>query len=164
MKQLLITIAAVMLVGCGDSQSTEPTTGNASDISLIEAAAKGNIEAVKQHLAAGIDANAQNAWGSSALSNAAFDDHLKVAELLVDNGADVNAKDYTSTTSLHVASQEGSNKIVKFLFAKGADVNAKDENYQTPLDWAIKNKRTETADLLRKHGGKTGEELKAEEK
>ena len=31
----------------------------------------------------------------------------------------------------------------------------------TPLDWAIKYDETETADLLRKHGGKTAEELKA---
>ena len=48
--------------------------------------------------------------------------------------------------------------------AKGADVNAKDKDGETPLNWAIKNKHTETADLLRKHGGKTGEELKAEGK
>ena len=33
-----------------------------------------------------------------------------------------------------------------------------------PLDTAILGKRTEIADLLRKHGGKTGEELKAEGK
>jgi len=40
-----------------------------------------------------------------------------------------------------------------------ADVNAKDDNGRTPLDWASK---TDTATLLRKLGGKTGEELKAE--
>jgi ankyrin repeat protein len=34
----------------------------------------------------------------------------------------------------------------------------------TPLDWAIIRNHTETADLIRKHGGKTGEELKAEGK
>jgi hypothetical protein len=43
-----------------------------------------------------------------------------------------------------------------------------DENGGTPLDGAIRqeiiNRETETADLLRKHGGKTGEELKAEGK
>jgi ankyrin repeat protein len=33
-------------------------------------------------------------------------------------------------------------------------------NGYTPLDWAIFNKDTETAALLRKHGGKTGAELK----
>jgi hypothetical protein len=46
-------------------------------------------------------------------------------------------------------------------------VNAKEEKYSfvgTPLDLAIQLKRTETADLLRKHGGKTGEELKTEGK
>jgi len=34
----------------------------------------------------------------------------------------------------------------------------------TPLDDAISLKQTDTANLLRKHGGKTGEELKAEGK
>ena len=48
--------------------------------------------------------------------------------------------------------------------AKGADVNAKDGGGYTPLDWSIRRKHPETADLLRKHGGKTGEELKAEGK
>jgi SOS-response transcriptional repressor LexA len=37
-------------------------------------------------------------------------------------------------------------------------------NGETPLDWAIEKNHTEIADLLRKHGGKTGEELKAEGK
>jgi len=48
--------------------------------------------------------------------------------------------------------------------AAGADVNANNRFDSTPLDWAITSKHTETADLLRKHGGKTGEELKAEGK
>ena len=47
MKHLLLTtIAAVLVVGCGPS---------ALDISIQEPAYKGNIEAVKQHLAAGAD-------------------------------------------------------------------------------------------------------------
>ena len=49
------------------------------------------------------------------------------------------------------------------LIAEGADVDAKDVNGKTPLDTVVLNKK-ETADLLRKHGGKTGEELKAEGK
>jgi ankyrin repeat protein len=43
-------------------------------------------------------------------------------------------------------------------------VNAKNKGGRTPLDSAIAFKHTETADLLRKHGGKTGEELKTEGK
>jgi ankyrin repeat protein len=43
-------------------------------------------------------------------------------------------------------------------------VNAKDEDGKTPLDYAIGRKHPEIAALLRKHGGKTAEELKAERK
>ena len=44
-------------------------------------------------------------------------------------------------------------------------MNAKNDiNRLTPLDWAVLGDEKELADLLRKHGGKTGEELKAEGK
>ena len=57
---------------------------------------------------------------------------------------------------------DGNIEAVKQHIAAGADVNAKEEKYSfvgTPLDLAIQLKRTETADLLRKHGGKTMKEL-----
>jgi ankyrin repeat protein len=66
--------------------------------------------------------------------------------------------------SIHIAATLGNIEAVKQHLAAGADVNAKDVNGYTPLDWAIFNKDTETTNLLRKHGGKTGEELKAEGK
>ena len=58
------------------------------------------------------------------------------------------------------ASEGGYKDIVELLLAKGADVNAKNKRGVTPLDWAIGRKKTETSDLLRKHGGKMGEELR----
>jgi ankyrin repeat protein len=63
---------------------------------------------------------------------------------------------------LHAAASEGQNEIAELLISEGADVNVKNDEGETPIDMAIRLKRTETADLLRKHGGKTGEELKAE--
>tara|TARA_Y100000815_G_scaffold246584_1_gene246375 strand:- start:52 stop:441 length:390 start_codon:yes stop_codon:yes gene_type:complete len=126
MKHILIAaIAAVLLVGCGESQSPKPPTAKAPDINIHKAAQAGNIEAVKQHLAA---------------------------------GTDVNAKDKYGRTTLHAAAVGGSKEVVELLIAKGADVNAKYEECATSLDWA---KNQETADLLRKHGGKTWKELKA---
>ena len=54
----------------------------------------------------------------------------------------------------------GHKEVVELLIAKGADVKAKDEGGKTPLDVSIQFKELEITNLLRKHGGKTGEELK----
>ena len=119
MKHLLLTtIAAVVVVGCGGP--------SAPDISIHEAAHKGNIEAVKKHS---------------------------------DAGTDVNAKDKNGLTSLHHAAAEGHKEVVELLIVNGADVNAKSD-FGTPLGQAIHFKHPEIADLLCKHGGKTGAELK----
>ena len=127
MKSLFVSIfATLLLVGCGPS---------VPDISIYDAAESGNIDAVKQHLAA---------------------------------GTDVNARDKDGWTPLHPASYEGHQEIVELLIAKGADVNAKVEfgslQGMTPLDSANNSDRTEIVSILRKHGGKTGAELKAEKK
>ena len=66
--------------------------------------------------------------------------------------------------SIHDAAMQRNLEAVKQHIAAGADVNAKEKAGVRPLDIAIHNDETETADLLRKHGGKTGEELKAEGK
>ena len=66
--------------------------------------------------------------------------------------------------SIHKAAWDGNTEAVKQHLNAGTDVNAKDKKDYTPLDWAIQLDQTETADFLRKHGGKTGEELKAEGK
>ena len=101
---------------------------------LHKACEKGNIEAVKQFLA---------------------------------DGADVNGKDdsYGGGTPLHMATIQDRKEVAELLIAKGSDVNAMDNDDQTPLDWTINfDDNDETADLLRKHGGKTRAELKAEGK
>ncbi len=103
----------------------------APDIPMWQAIAKGNIEAVKQHLAAGMDVNAKSDEGWTALHEAAF---------------------------------EGRKEIVELLISNGAHVNAKGESGRTPLDLATQSKRNlETANLLRKHGGKTGMKFKGTE-
>ena len=131
MKQLLITIAAVLLVGCGESQQSAPTKeakpvdtvtevsaqqpspfksqpakpvaeAKAPNISIVDDAYDGNIEAVKQHLAAGTDVNAKNE-GMTPLHWVAYKGNSNIIELLIAKGADVNAKDVAGFSPLHHA-------------------------------------------------------------
>jgi ankyrin repeat protein len=138
-----------------------------AELSIHDAAGaagrKGNMEAVKQHLAAGKDVDARDKQDKTPLQHAAYWGHKEIAELLIAKGADINAKDNAGTTTLVWAVLGGKKESVELLIVNGVDVNAK-SNYGTPLDVAIHRKKTEAADLLRKHGGKTGEELKAEGK
>ena len=175
MKHLLLTtIAAVVLVGCGTTQQSapapEPPTGKAPNISILKAAQDGNIEAVKQHLAAGADMNVKDENGWTPLNSAAVkgrnqivklliekgadlnagtplifaatDGHVKVLELLIAAGTDVNAKanDQLGGTALHIAANLGHKKVVELLVAAGADVNAKMLYGMTPLHFAANNK------------------------
>ena len=83
---------------------------------------------------------------------------------LLEGGLDLNAVDDDGWTPLYVATHN----VAELLIAAGADVNAiiasGEKKGKTALDRAVNFKQTKTVDLLRKHGGKTGAELKAEGK
>ena len=88
-SQLIAIVAAVLLVGCGESQQSatapetkpvepvaeaaqpETPTTKASDISIRDAAYNGNIETVKQAIAAGADVNEKDNIGLTPLHSAA---------------------------------------------------------------------------------------------
>ena len=132
---------------------------------IHSAAGGGDVEAAKDFLAAGTDVNVKDTRGFIPLHWAAISGHKEAVEQLIDNGADVNAMRGGGGTPLSYASSWGHEEIVELLIAKGADVNVKDAFSETPLDVATHpdnpNASTETATLLRKHGGKTKKELEA---
>ena len=74
--------------------------GVGPSVDIHEAAAFGNIEAIKQHLAADVDVNAKDRMGWTPLCEAAINGHKEIAELLLANGADVNVKDDRGMTPL----------------------------------------------------------------
>ena len=85
-----------------ETEKPEPTTAKAPDISIHGAAYEGNIEAVKQHIAAGTDLSAKSGpFRESPLHHAAREGHKEIAELLIAAGADVNVKNYQDETALN---------------------------------------------------------------
>jgi len=159
---LLTTIAAVLLVGCGPSEADRALFKAVAGVELGDTSVQlggreheeRNIEAVKQHLAAGADVDVKGGWmGGTPLHYAVGEGRNEIAKLLIAKGADVNANTNDGVTPLHFATTK---EIAELLIAEGANVNAKDERGKTPLDLAIQVKNPKTAALLRKHGAKKG--------
>jgi hypothetical protein len=87
-----------------------------------------------------------------------------ILKLLIENGADINVKDFRGCTPLHHAVGQRNICAIEILIAEGADVNARDNNGITPIDMGYRGiHMQETLDLLRAHGGKTGEEIRKQE-
>jgi len=105
---------------------------------LHEAVEKGDIDEVRELLEQSIDINTLM-HGKTALHIAATNQHIEMAELLLENGANVNAKDkkFGNRTPLHIAigligggfiQPKNTQKCIEMvsLFAKnGADMNAR---------------------------------------
>ena len=134
-KRRLVLLEAKSIEPIAETAKPEPPTAKAPDISIYDAVQRGNIEAVKQHIAVGTDINAKSNTRSqyTPLFVAAFKGHREIAELLIANGADVHAKDMRGGTSLLIATMLGRTEVVELLISKGADVNAKDRLGRTPL-------------------------------
>ena len=148
MKLLLTTIAAVLLAGCIGVSKTEllkdekgnpiilpiesvakaakpePPTVKAPDISIHDAAALGNNEAVKQHLAAGTDVNAKDESGWTPLHWATSKVHNKTTKLLIKEGADVNALNNHGLSPLDYAENETFGVLIDHGAKSGAELKA----------------------------------------
>ena len=183
MKHLLLTtIAAVVLVGCGESQQSAPApeTQPAEPVAEVPAqpspppaaveppepiaeAAKPTTppKAVSANKGAdparGINPEPPTAKAPEiSIHDAARTGNIEAVKQHLADGAEVNAKSSGGRTPLHWAANRGHEEVAELLIAKGAEVNAMDVLLGwTPLDYA----EGETSALLRKHGGKTGEEL-----
>ena len=130
---------------------------NYSSTALHLAAREGSIDNVRLLINKGADVNAKSDSGSTPLHRAASQGHKEIVGLLIDAGSEVNSNDDFQETPLHNAAKEGREETAKLLIDKGANINAKNDDGAKPID----DSTDEIAVLLRKHGSKTKEELRA---
>jgi len=176
MNQILITIVAVVLVGCGPS------------VSIHEAAYDGNIEVVKEWLKSNKVDLGEDENGWTVLDNALYSKNEELIKLIKESGgasnvnkslfiaagvgdldavkkhvaagSDINEKDAYGWSPIFLCASDQKH-VAEYLISKEAELNIVDNDGWTPLDSAFDSNDQAVIDLMRKHGAKTGEELKA---
>lgn len=141
-RQFAMPLAVAVLLAAGlGAQSKAP---------VADAAAAGDVAAVKALIKDGADVSAAQGDGMTALHWAAERGHAELAEVLIRAGAHVGAATRIgSYTPLHLAARSGSVPVVRALLAAGADVSARsDPGGATPLHLAAASGSAEAIDLL----------------
>ena len=135
MKHLLLTtIAAVLVVGCGEAQQSS-TPVEAEPVEPV-------AEVPAQPSPPPVEAQPPQPVGEVPVQ-------------------DAKAANSQANRALMAAARDGNIEAIKQQLAAGADVNAIDDEGLTPLD---RFRDEETAALLYKHGAKRARDLKAEGK
>lgn len=114
-------------------------TAGVSNDNFLEAAASGDVAAVKELISAGADLNTKSYKGETAAMMAASEGHTEVVKLLIEEGVDINdQKVYGQHTPLILAALNGHPATVKALLEAGADPDLKNQFGNTARE-AAKN-------------------------
>jgi ankyrin repeat protein len=112
---------------------------------LMLAALNGNTDLAQQLIAKGADVN-KTGW--APLHYAATRGHLQMISLLLDKYAYIDAASPNGTTPLMMAAFYGTPPAVKLLLDAGADPLLKNDQGMTAIDFAQKNNRADSAELI----------------
>jgi hypothetical protein len=137
----LLAVAFLGVVGCGDRERSAPAETSKPaeapeppNVSLHEAVIVDNVEAIRQHVAAGSDLDAKDDYGSTPLIIAATFGKAEAAQALIEGGADLSIPNNDGSTPLQVAAFLCHVEVVEALLDGGADKNAANNAGRTALD------------------------------
>jgi hypothetical protein len=129
-------LVAMLDRALGDEQpvSSEPADPSPG-VGIHDAAAAGDMDALRANIAAGADLNAREpSGGSSPLITAATFGQTEAALALIEAGADVDQQNNEGSTALLTAAFFCRTDIVEALLAAGADRTIANYAGSTPLD------------------------------
>jgi len=115
---------------------------------IFRSAGSGDLDAVKYHLANGINVNQQDKTGKTPLLWAVRSQKHAVVSHLLARGANPNLADRSNVTPLFWAVRQRRPELVSHLLARGADIAHKDKKGRTAIDYA---KDETVIAILRRH-------------
>jgi ankyrin repeat protein len=119
---------------------------------LFEASEKGNLKRLKTLIQDGIDVNARDMYGNTALMWVAMNGHSACIPVLIEADADVNAHTMGGYTALICAAMMGRSVCIPMLIEAGADVNAVNIDNNTALLCSIRYNNSACISILIKAG------------
>lgn len=134
--------------------------------SLIDAAEADNFDKVKYLIEKGVNVNAQNLCGVTALMRASRKGHIEIVNYLIEKDADILISADIGQTALGYAICLGDFDLVKFFVEKGADVKDLFFTWFTdPIQIKLKTSNIAIISYLKDHGASASVVLqKAKEK
>lgn len=130
-----------------------PALTKSSNAQLWDGAISGDVEIVKQALAAGAEIDAldtsRSKTGRRAMNWAAYYNRTEVLRYLIAQGAQINAVNHSGFTPLHHAVEGNALEAVKLLLAAGADTKIPNKRGQLPMDTAKRLEREKIIPLLK---------------
>jgi ankyrin repeat protein len=149
---ILIACMIVVLCGCGKDyrKDIEKKGIPFTEEAFLKEVSSGNREHVELFAKAGMNINAKDKDGSTALMIAAEKGDLPIAQLLIEHGADVNANNADGYTALMYVAYKGNLAVAELLIKSRADINAQDKDGWTALRYASVQGKKEMVALLKK--------------
>ena len=131
LTKVTFLILLVVTSACSQNKETKTTAKAgvaAPQVDIHTAVVTDNLDALKQHIAAGSNINERDPFGgSSPLISAAVFGKTEAAKILMDAGADINFQNNDGSTALHSSAFFCRPEIVKALLKKGADKSLKNK-------------------------------------
>lgn len=139
----ILLIISLALTGCSGNEQEKARSELAklniayTPESFLNCIQNNDTVVFKLFMQVGMDANAKNQEGVTALMLAAKAGNMEMVNSLLSKGAQVNSKAAKGNTALEYAALEGRLDVVKTLLDKGADINNKNDLGVTPLMCAV---------------------------
>jgi ankyrin repeat protein len=162
-KSMVMVLLAMLLAGCGREtpdeakQKLEEMKVAQTPAALIASTKTEKSEKVAELLVnAGVDPNARQANGMTALMSAVFNGQEDAVKALLEKGADLklNAGGYNA---LSLAVERGNKSMVKMLLEAGAHPKARPKGGMSALEIARQKGRTDLVELLESYAKKNKE-------
>src|SRR3990167_6520189 len=120
---IFLSINSAIIVNHPRTSLAMPAPSECLNNFLFQSIRRGKYDEAKSWICLGADVNARDKEGNTPLIQAAWEGHLIITKLLLNNGADIDATNNYGQTALMIAVLGVRRCVIQELLCKGANIN-----------------------------------------